>query len=142
MRGIILIGYEKALFEDLIRDIVALAIAYKLNPEINFIANGEILISRFENLRFDHVAGRIDLPLDLRRIVSNMEPQIIVEDSTSSRRLTGRRATLKELGIPIAYLLINKSFTKDLVLSLTKAIDQDDLYIVEVGSDGLSTNYT
>ncbi|MGC8987981.1 hypothetical protein [Infirmifilum sp.] len=131
MRGLIFLG-EEVVFEDLLRDLAALAIAYVLDRKVNVLINGEIELPNIKSYRFDHVATSATLPIDLTKIVTTTSPRVIIEDSVLKKRLYNRMSELKSIDVPVAYLLVNRKPSNNVVFSLKKT-DTSNLYVLEVG---------
>jgi hypothetical protein len=116
---LLLQGYKKP--HELVRDIAFLLIARIVQPNINVVLSGEIEISR--NLRVDHVAFNLELPLlDFSNVIDRRESSqdlVIGENSTDLHRLIKRYDLLRERGVPDP-VLIHVVGNRGMLLSLSQ----------------------
>lgn len=119
MRMLLLQGYKRP--HELARDIAFLLIARIVQPNINVVLSGEIEISR--NLRVDHVAFNLELPLlDFSNVIDRRESSqdlVIGENSTDLHRLIKRYDLLRERGVPDP-VLIHVVGNRGMLLSLSQ----------------------
>ena len=128
MWATMILGDVKSMY-DLYRGLAALIIAKRYDKSINLVVHGEI---PYMGRRFDHIAYKIDIPIQVNGLLKSNNPLMIIEDSSSSRRLRNRRKELESLDMPIEYLYINPVNNKHLILSL-KISEENNLYMMEVG---------
>lgn len=127
--ALMMLGNPKDL-EDMYRGVTSLVIAWNLGFKCNLLLNGEIPIDDFANKHFDHVGYIIQAPLDSKLFTKNASPLVIIEDSTSSRRLSARMAELQSINIPKAFMhVVPKIQEYETILSLKK---KDTMYEMEV----------
>jgi hypothetical protein len=116
---LLLQGYKRP--HELARDIAFLLIARIVQPNINVVLSGEIEISR--NLRVDHVAFNLELPLlDFSNVIDRRESSqdlVIGENSTDLHRLIKRYDLLRERGVPDP-VLIHVVGNRGMLLSLSQ----------------------
>jgi len=119
VRMLLLQGYKRP--HELARDIAFLLIARIVQPNINVVLSGEIEISR--NLRVDHVAFNLELPLlDFSNVIDRRESSqdlVIGENSTDLHRLIKRYDLLRERGVPDP-VLIHVVGNRGMLLSLSQ----------------------
>ena len=120
MRMLLLQGYKRP--HELARDIAFLLIARIVQPNINVVLSGEIEISR--NLRVDHVAFNLELPLlDFSNVIDRRESSqdlVIGENSTDLHRLIKRYDLLRERGV-LDPVLIHVVGNGSMLLSLSRS---------------------
>jgi hypothetical protein len=124
VRMLLLQGYKRP--HELVRDIAFLLVARIVQPNINVVLSGEIEVSR--NLRVDHVAFNLELPLlDFSNIIHNIayvdkressQSLVIGENSTDLNRLIKRYDLLRERGTPDP-VLIHVVGNRGMLLSLS-----------------------
>lgn len=92
---------------ELWRGIGALIVAIRegVSPPL-LVVNGEVRIGKNN---FDHVFYRVDIPLDVKKITGDLPYELVIEDSTSYRRLISRFNELKSLGTPAKFILVEYS---------------------------------
>ena len=127
MRALLIISNEDPSLDELLRDVASLVIAWLEGIKINVLINGEVPIN--EN-RMDHVGYRINMPIDIKRIIDSNRPSIIIEDSASKKRLIQRRNELEHVELPKAFLYVNRHqvMEKNFILSLKKIDDAQLMY--------------
>ncbi len=120
MRTLLLQGYKRP--HELARDIAFLLVARIVQPNINVVLSGEIEISR--NLRVDHVAFNLELPLlDFSNVIDRRESSqdlVIGENSTDLHRLIKRYDLLRERGV-LDPVLIHVVGNGGMLLSLSRS---------------------
>jgi hypothetical protein len=118
---LLLQGYKRP--HELARDIAFLLVARIVQPNINVVLSGEIEISR--NLRVDHVAFNLELPLlDFSNVIDRRESSqdlVIGENSTDLHRLIKRYDLLRERGV-LDPVLIHVVGNGDMLLSLSRSL--------------------
>lgn len=135
MWGIIVIGKPRDM-EDFYRGIAALTIARVNHIDANVIINGEIMLKNYPgNKYFDHVALKVNLPLDIKGLLNCSKPIMIIEDSATERRLISRRNELSNIkaDIELAFMYVKPVSSKELILSLQRS-QENDFYVLEVGA--------
>ena len=105
--------------DELYRGIVSLAIAWSERIKCNMMVNGEISVNGV-NGKFDHIGFEVEVPLDLKMLMKNVKPRIIIEDSRSKRRLLQRKNELQGVNMPKVFLHVALQMEKNFVLSLSK----------------------
>jgi len=123
---LLLQGYKRP--HELVRDVAFLLVARIVQPNINVVLSGEIEVSR--NLRVDHVAFNLELPLlDFSNVIRNIacvdkrensQGLVIGENSTDLYRLIKRYDLLRERGVPDP-VLIHVVGNGDMLLSLSRS---------------------
>ncbi len=120
MRMLLLQGYKRP--HELVRDVAFLLVARIVQPNINVVLSGEIEISR--NLRVDHVAFNLELPLlDFSNVIDRRESSqdlVIGENSTDLHRLIKRYDLLRERGV-LDPVLIHVVGNGGMLLSLSRS---------------------
>lgn len=124
--GLIVLGDPDDLVE-LYKGMAALAIARTFSSA-NFVINGE---TPLWGKRFDHIAFEINIPIDIKKLLIDSRPVMIVEDSRSKERLMKRKNELSNSNINIEFLYVEPVINKELMLSLWK--NGTGFYRLEVG---------
>jgi len=132
MRAIILLGDIKNETE-IARSMMALLIAWKRGLRSHVIVSGEISLNSYTGTRFDHVIIDAKIPLDLKAIVENSKPLMVIEDSKSKERLMRRREDLRWLDLQKAFVHLVPVADENLIVKLKKLSEDEDLYVMEVG---------
>jgi len=116
---------------ELWRGIGALIVAIRegASPPL-LVVNGEVRIGKNN---FDHVFYRVDIPLDIKKIIGDLPYELVIEDSTSYRRLINRFNELKSLGTPVKFVLVEYG-SGPLLFSLEKLSNNvlEDYYKLRV----------
>ncbi len=126
MRMLLLQGYRRP--HELVRDLAFLLVARIVQPNINVVLSGEIEVSR--NLRVDHVAFNLELPLlDFSNVIRSIayvdkressQDLVIGENSTDLHRLIKRYDLLRERGV-LDPVLIHVVGNGGMLLSLSRS---------------------
>jgi hypothetical protein len=120
VRMLLLQGYKKP--HELVRDVAFLLVARIVQPNINVVLSGEIEVGR--NLRVDHVAFNLELPLlDFSNVIDRRESSqdlVVGENSTDLHRLIKRYDLLRERGV-LDPVLIHVVGNGGMLLSLSRS---------------------
>jgi hypothetical protein len=126
VRMLLLQGYRRP--HELARDLAFLLVARIVQPNINVVLSGEIEVSR--NLRVDHVAFNLELPLlDFSNVIRSIayvdkressQDLVIGENSTDLHRLIKRCDLLRERGV-LDPVLIHVVGNGGMLLSLSRS---------------------
>jgi len=138
VRVLIWLGSAKDSYHEGLRSAAVLPVALNMGfrPPL-VIISGEVPISGF-NKRFDHVICNPGIFsnlifLDLKALIRSCQPAVIIEDSTSDRRLKQRMDDLRDINYKKAFMHITYKLDKSLIMSLRRSSEDEDLYEVEVG---------
>lgn len=134
MWALVIVGKPRNM-EDFYRGIAALTIARVNHVDANVIINGEIMLKNYpKNKYFDHVVLKVNVPLDIRGLLDYGKPIMIVEDSTSKRRLISRRNELSSIkaDIEFEFMYVKPVSSNKLILSLQRN-QENGFYVLEVG---------
>jgi len=124
MWGVALIGQPPSK-KALIKSLAALAIAY-INTDANLVISGEIPVHSMgmesrKNMRIDHVAYSVNIPLNLQFIILGKMPTLFIEDSVSLKRLKDRMHELVNVGVPTKFIHVKDTFDINTIIQLNPA---------------------
>ena len=129
MWSILVVGNVRSL-DEFYRGVAALLIAKMHDRSVNTIVNGEI---PYRDKRLDHIAYRINIPIQVKGLTKLGNPLMAIEDSSSLGRLKERKIELKFLNVPLGYLHVKPIADKHSIIKLTIANEEENLYLMEVG---------
>jgi hypothetical protein len=137
MLGVLVVGdLERAGIEDLCTMLASLIAVWRRGLRVNVVIGKETPIDSIDtNFKFDNVLYKLKLPIDIKTLIRDEIPKVIVEDSTDMKRLQRRCNELEKLsnyGIDRYYMHVRYLLNGNTIVKLTQDEQDLDWYTLEV----------
>jgi hypothetical protein len=138
MLGVLVVGdLERVGIEDLYTMLASLIAVWGRGLRVNVVIGKEIPIDSIDtNFKFDNVLYKLKkLPIDIKTLIRNEIPKVIVEDSTDMKRLQRRCNELEKLSnysIDRYYMHVRYLLNGNTIIKLTQDEQDLDWYTLEV----------